>query len=66
MTRQEIEKAIEHIREIAADDEMAHSEEDDLYAAFVRHVAETAGGELAECAKMVLTTSEIRFARWCA
>ena len=66
MTRQEIEKAVQAIRDIAGDDEAAHGKEDALYAAFVQHIAETAGRELAECAKLVLTTSEIRFARWCA
>lgn len=66
MNRQEIEKAIAHIREIAGDDEMAHIKEDELYVAFVRRVAQEAGGELAECAKLVLTTSEIDFERWCA
>ncbi len=66
MTKTDIEKATEHIREIASDAEMAHAKEDALYSNFIKHVADTAGGELAECAKLVLTTEDISFPRWCA
>lgn len=66
MTMEEIEKAVQHIREIAGDDEAAHGREDELHVAFIRHVADTACAELAKKARRVLTTSKIRFSRWCA
>lgn len=66
MTMEEIEKAVQHIREIAGDDEAAHGREDELHVTFIRHVADTACGELAKKARRVLTTSKIRFSRWCA
>ena len=46
-------------------DEVAHGAEDQLYADFISYVA--SGGEgLAEKAKLILTTQDIKFARWCA
>ena len=53
------------IKAIKHDDEVAHSKEDDLHREFIQAVAES-DHPLAEVAKVVLTTEEIRFARWCA
>lgn len=64
MTKQDIEDSLANIRKSSYSDETAHIMEDELYMRFVKHVADTAGGELAECAKLVLTTENIDFARW--
>jgi CHASE3 domain sensor protein len=65
MTIEELAERIEEIRDLAGDDEVAHSSEDRL-----RHdvlVAIAAGCDNArELAALVLTTSDIEFARWCA
>lgn len=71
MTLKEIEARIFHIHEIRGDDEMAHSEEDKLRDDFITYIASLSclSDELAylpEKARLVLTTSEIEFSRWCA
>ncbi|MFA5808726.1 MAG: hypothetical protein WC935_00130 [Thermoleophilia bacterium] len=65
MTKEEALASVEKIREEADDDEVAHSHEDGLRAQFIAHVAEMPG-ELGELAKIVLSTDEISFGRWCA
>ena len=68
LTKEMALSAVEDIRRAANDDEGAHSMEDSLYLAFVECCA--AGlyepGEAAEVAKVVLSTHDIDFARWCA
>jgi hypothetical protein len=67
MTREEIEQAVAEIAKMGSwDDERAHCSEDQLREAFIRHVADTAGGELSELARLVLTTSDMEFSRWYA
>lgn len=66
MNLNDINKVVGEIDAAKGDDERAHGMEDDLRAAFIRHVAETAGGDLAEMARAVLKTEEINFCRWCA
>ena len=68
MNIQEIQEKVQHIRDIAGDDEMAHVEEDDLRAEFIRYVASSrhASAELREMANEVLKTEQIEFGRWCA
>ena len=68
MNRQDIEKALAVIRANADDDddENAHRLEDELYRDFIHHVADTTAGELAECAKLVLSSWDMKFSRWYA
>jgi len=66
MNGQEIIDRVVKIEAMSFDAEMAHVEEDQLYADFIRHVQDEAGTELSEMARLVLTTSEIEFPRWCA
>jgi len=66
MTRPEIEAALADIHNVAWGDEIAHVREDELHTKFIQHVARTAGGELAECAELVLSTKKIIFSRWYA
>lgn len=65
----DIEECKMRVRDISAracDDESAHILEDSLYADFVRYVAEKSSGELAEMAKEILKTGDIKFSRWYA
>lgn len=66
ITPEWVRNAVQHIRDIASDDEAAHGAEDELY----RHVLEAiAGGwceDPAECAREALETRNIEFERWCA
>ena len=65
MTTDEIKERVAAIGKIAWDDEVAHGQEDQLYADVLRYLA--AGlGEAAELAREALKTEEISFARWCA
>ena len=66
MTTKEIQDAIDHIKAIAGDDEAAHSEEDALYGQFVKYIADGGLDGIQKKARLILTTSDIRFARWCA
>jgi len=65
VTLGEVRQEVERIRACAGDDEAAHSYEDDLRHKFIEYVA-SQGGQLAEMAKLVLSTTDIDFARWCA
>jgi TRAP-type C4-dicarboxylate transport system substrate-binding protein len=66
MTLDEIQQALREIADHAgrSDDDAAHTHEDELYEAFVRHVAEVGPPELAEMAQEVLKTQGISFMRW--
>lgn len=66
MTIDEIRQRIAAIRAIATDDERAHGKEDRLYADFIQSVADGDADDLPAKAKLVLTTADIDFARWCA
>lgn len=66
MKLEDVKKAVAEIEAMKGDDESAHNAEDALYGAFVQHVADTAGGELAVMAREVLKTADIDFSRWCA
>jgi hypothetical protein len=59
-------KQVEVIRHMAGDPEAAHGAEDSLWADTLRYFAEVAPAELAELARIVLSTEEIDFPRWCA
>ena len=66
MTIKDVQYRVDGIRAINGDDEAAHSMEDDLMRDFIQYVADTATPSLAEKARVVLSTSEINFNRWCA
>jgi hypothetical protein len=62
---EEIQKMIDDIKHEATDDERAHSDEDTLRKNFIAFVGERKD-KLGEMARLVLTTDNIDFARWCA
>jgi hypothetical protein len=68
LTKEMAIKEVDNIRNIASDDEIAHSKEDSLHYWFICCVA--AGmyekDEAIEVANIVKSTSKIDFARWCA
>ena len=66
MNLDDVKKSLADIEAMKDDDESAHNAEDALYASFIQHVADTAGGDLAEMAREVLKTADIDFTRWCA
>lgn len=65
----EIRAWVSEIRTLQAENdyEFAHSKEDQLHLAFIRHVAnETTDPILKEMALEVLKADDISFPRWCA
>lgn len=64
MTLQQINERVQMIRTIKDDDETAHIEEDQLQEDFIRYVASLGDQSLAEKARAVLETKNIRFSRW--
>ncbi len=65
MTMTEIETRIAVIKNLQRDPEAAHTAEDDLRADFILSVAEKKNS-LGRKARLVLTTTDIDFARWYA
>jgi len=66
MKLQYIKDKVSEIKDIAHDDEAAHSEEDILYKNFIEHVAKTGNKKLAEMANECLKTKDIYFSKRCA
>ena len=67
MTIDEIKKRVAHIEEIAGDDEHTHIAEDRLRTDFIHYCTEIEHDtNLADKARLVLSTDKINFARWCA
>lgn len=71
VTRNDIEERIAAIRYAAVeydDDEIAHSREDDLRRHFIAALAlgKIAPEHVEEFAKLILSTANIKFARWCS
>jgi hypothetical protein len=66
MTLEEIEKRLTEIEDCSGDCESAHAQEDLLMEDFIKHVAEVGTAELAEKARAVLRSAEIKFSRWYA
>lgn len=66
MKLDEIRRMVADIEALRDDPESAHSEEDQLRSAFIAHVAQSGPPKLAEMAREVLKTDNIKFPRWCA
>lgn len=65
MSPEDVRNRVATINTLRWDDETAHGEEDDLYEAVLRVIADGAANA-PELAREALKTKTIRFARWCA
>lgn len=65
MTVADVKKWISRIKDVADDDEVAHTEEDRLHQEVLAAIADGAPNA-AELAREALKTSKINFSRWCA
>jgi hypothetical protein len=67
MSTDAIKILIQQIRDVSGDDESAHGMEDNLRTQFLAYVAtDPNDDDLGEKAKLILSTNEIEFERWCA
>lgn len=66
MTPTDVQKRVDYIRSIAADDEAAHAAEDGMRADVLLAIAESRCTNPIECDRLALTTDDVEFARWCA
>ena len=66
MSLEDVKKAIEKIEAVSADDEAAHSYEDDLHKDVLHAIADGTAEDPKAMAELALTTVDIEFARWCA
>lgn len=72
ITVEEARRVVEYIRSVAGDDEVAHALEDALRAVVLQTIADTVTlaktdrHDVAELARVALSTSELDFSRWCA
>lgn len=67
MNLHSIKKRVQHISSIKADDEAAHSAEDDLYKDVLEAIAngDLKGRAARDAAYEALKTKQISFHRWC-
>ncbi len=66
MTRNDAERRVEEIRALAGDADAAHTAEDALRRDFIKWVSEGEATNAQEIARMILSTDDIDFPRWCA
>jgi hypothetical protein len=66
MTVSEVQARIAKVRQLAWDDESAHSAEDALFLDVLAAIAKDEGDEPRELAAAALESAGVRFARWCA
>lgn len=68
LTKEDAIELVAKIEQIKGDDEMAHSNEDDLRAWFIECCANGlyTKRQMIEIGTIVNSTKGIRFARWCA
>lgn len=68
MKLEQIEMRVKDIEDVSGDPEVAHGLEDRLREDFIKYVASLSDHlpQLAEKARLVLTTSDIDFPRWTA
>lgn len=68
MTRMDVRDRLEHIRDIAGDDEAAHGAQDALFREVLTAIASGTGSlrNARVIAEDALTVDEIDFARWMA
>lgn len=66
MTEDELQQRVDALRELHGDDEMAHSQEDEIWADVLRAIASGYGASPMRLAQIALTTREIKFCRWYA
>lgn len=64
MDLQSIKNRLDFIRKTAGDDEIPHGAEDQLYADFVKYVADLNIDKLSLLAKEILKSKEIEFNRY--
>jgi hypothetical protein len=62
----DVKHRVLEIERMKGDNESAHFNEDSLYEDFVIYIAKEGTGELAELAKEILKTQDIKFDRWYA
>lgn len=66
VTLKMIGDAVGRISDACGDDEMAHSLEDELYAAILRAICDERCERPVAAAREALGTRNLRFERWCA
>jgi len=66
VTPEEVRRRVDKITAEAGDDEVAHSDEDELHHDVLRHIAATAPDPWRTLAAVALETEHIDFARWYA
>lgn len=66
MNVKDVQSRVNEIRSRSGDDEDAHGLEDVLHQDVLKAIATGECEDPVECAKLALTTLDIKFARWCA
>lgn len=66
MTVDEVRERVQQIRNMAGDDERAHSAEDALHQEVLLAIADGEAEDMRGISREALTTKDIDFCRWCA
>lgn len=64
MTIRTVKECVAEIQALADDDGMAHAKEDELMTAFITLIANE-NSKYSKMARLILSTSDIHFHRWC-
>jgi phosphosulfolactate phosphohydrolase-like enzyme len=66
MKKQDVTNALATIRAAKGDDERQHALEDALYASVLKAIANGTADDPVGLARLAITSSRIKFSRWCA
>ena len=66
MTPEDVTNAVRRIYDLRGDDEAAHIAEDQLHVEVLKAIANSTCEHPRECARITLTSEDIKFQRWCA
>ncbi len=62
----DVTRLVAALRKVANDDEVAHSQEEELHHAVLQSIADGTAQDPQAMAKAALKSRDISFARWCA
>ena len=66
MTPESVARAVEYVRSLAGDPELAHGAEDSVHMAVLLAIVDGEIEDPQECARIALTTRDLDFPRWMA
>lgn len=66
MTPADVQQMVDHLARPCGDDETLHAEEDQIHQDVLEAIALGKAENPCDCARIALTTKDLKFHRWCA